>query len=58
MDTVLQGLDSFAAAFLDDVIIHSNSWSDHLSHLQQVFDNKECQVNSETAEMSIYNGKM
>ena len=38
MDTVLQGLDNFAAAYLDDVIIHSNSWSDHLSHLQQVFD--------------------
>ena len=38
MDTVLQGLDSFAAAYLDDVIIHSNSWSDHLSHLQQVFN--------------------
>ena len=38
MDTVLQGLDNFAAAYLDDVIIHSNSWSDHLSHLQQIFD--------------------
>ena len=38
MDTVLQGLDNFAAAYLDDVIIHSNSWSDHISHLQQVFD--------------------
>ena len=38
MDTVLQGLDNFAAAYLNDVIIHSNSWSDHLSHLQQVFD--------------------
>ena len=37
MDTVLQGQDSFAAAYLDDVIIHSNSWNDHLSHLQ-VFD--------------------
>ena len=34
MDTVLQGFDSFSAAYLDDVIIYSNSWSDHLSHLQ------------------------
>ena len=38
MDTVLQGFDSFSAAYLDDVIIYSNSWSDHLSYLQQVFD--------------------
>ena len=38
MDKVLQGLGSFAAAYLDDVIIHSNTWSEHLSHLEQVFD--------------------
>ena len=34
MDTVLQRI----AANLDNTIIHSNSWSDHLSHLQEVFD--------------------
>lgn len=36
MDKVLAGTDSFAAAYLDDVVVFSNSWEEHLSHLQTV----------------------
>ena len=36
MDAVLRGL-SFVAAYLDDVVIYSDSWSDHLQHLRSVF---------------------
>jgi hypothetical protein len=35
---VLAGLESFTGSFLDDIIIFSNSWEDHLCHIQQVFD--------------------
>ena len=37
MDRVLRGLDSFSAAYLDDVIIFSMSWESHLEHLRAVF---------------------
>ena len=36
MDRVLQGLEDFSAAYLDDVVIYSTSWKDHLTHLRQV----------------------
>ena len=37
MDAVLEGMGDFAAAYLDDVIIFSNSWNDHSKHLNCVF---------------------
>ena len=36
MDKVLQGLQDFSAAYLDDVIIFSENWKQHLQHLRQV----------------------
>ena len=30
-------LDDFAAAYLDDVIIHSQTWDDHIEHISTVF---------------------
>ncbi|KAL1260068.1 hypothetical protein QQF64_007895 [Cirrhinus molitorella] len=35
MDRVLQGCEDWSAAYLDDVVIHSKSWSKRLQHLQQ-----------------------
>lgn len=35
MDRVLQGCEEWAAAYLDDVVIHSNSWPEHVQHVQQ-----------------------
>lgn len=37
MDGGIQGLD-FAAAYLDDLIIFSESWEDHLTHIQLVLE--------------------
>ena len=37
MDRVLQGLQNFTAAYLDDVIIFSENWSDHMTQLRKVF---------------------
>ncbi len=36
MDSVVAGL-SFCAAYLDDVVIFSETWTEHISHLEQVF---------------------
>jgi hypothetical protein len=35
---VLSGLEAFTCSYLDDIIIFSASWSEHLSHLHQVFE--------------------
>ncbi len=37
MDDVLRGTESFAGVYLDDIVIHSTSWRDHLEHLAEVF---------------------
>ena len=36
MDIVWAGTDSFAAAYLDDVVVYSATWEDHLCHLGEV----------------------
>jgi hypothetical protein len=38
MDTVLMGMEEFALSFIDDIIIFSESFEDHLIHLETVFE--------------------
>ena len=33
MDQTLQGLNDFTSVYLDDIVIHSSTWSEHLLHL-------------------------
>jgi len=35
---VLQGLEGFTGAYLDDIIIFSDSWKEHLQHIKLVFE--------------------
>ena len=37
MDEVLDGIQEHTLAYLDDIIIHSENWEDHLAHLEEVF---------------------
>ena len=37
MDRVIQGLD-FAAAYLDDLVIFSSTWEEHLLHLRSILE--------------------
>ena len=34
VDKLLNGLNEFAGAYIDDVIVFSKTWSDHLHHLE------------------------
>ena len=36
MDVALQGLDDFAASYIDDIAIFSETWEEHLQHIRQV----------------------
>ena len=38
MDQLLCGLEEYAAAYLDDLVIYSDSWEDHMLHHAKVFD--------------------
>lgn len=36
MDQVLSDMSDFAAAYLDDIVIFSSTWEEHLQHLEKV----------------------
>ena len=38
MDRLLWGLEGCGAAYLDDLVIYSNFWEEHLKHLRKVYD--------------------
>ena len=38
MNRVLEGLTEFSVAYLDDILIYSESLTDHMKHIQMVFD--------------------
>ena len=37
-DLLRSHLQKFILVFVDDILVYSKSWKDHLSHLQIVFD--------------------
>lgn len=38
MDVLIRGLESYAAAYLDDIVIFSENWEEHLKHLRHVLE--------------------
>lgn len=37
MDQVLRGAEAYAAAYIDNVVIYSENWMDHLAHVADIF---------------------
>lgn len=37
VNKLLKNMDDYAAAYLDDILIFSNSWKEHLDHIRKVF---------------------
>jgi len=35
---VLEGMSDFCGAFIDDIVVFSNSWTEHLQHVQMVLE--------------------
>lgn len=40
MNRVTTGLKN-VVTYIDDVVVHSSSWSDHVSHIEQLFERLE-----------------
>ena len=38
VNNLLRGCETFAAAYLDDIIIFSSTWEDHVKHIRMIFD--------------------
>ena len=38
MDIVIKGMQSYASAYLDDLVIFSSCWKDHVSHIHLVLE--------------------
>ena len=37
MDSVLRGTEMFVGVYLDDIVVYSDTWENHLVHLEQIF---------------------
>ena len=38
MDQLIRGLGGFTATYLDDLVIYSSTWEEHVKHLHNVFE--------------------
>ncbi len=57
MDKVLRPHSAYAAAYLDDIIIHSNDWQRHMEHLRAVLRSlRVAGLTSNPAEVSNWAG--
>lgn len=50
MNTVLHPHKPYAAAYINDVIIHLTTWADHLYHLSEVLSQEKCHLSLTEAQ--------
>ena len=53
MNKVLQGADTYAMAYLDDIIVHSRSFEDHTEHSGVVSKTKRGRAENETIKVGV-----
>ena len=58
MDHVIREMNGFADAYLDDLIIYSSSWTDHVSHLCLVLERQWGGADCNVEHVSIWHGKV
>ena len=59
MDQVLRGLDHFTATYLDNVVVVSESWEEHIKHLREVMQQlKYAGLTVQQKKVSIWNGPL
>jgi threonine aldolase len=56
IDTVLIGMQDFATAYLDDLVVFSNMWAEHLEHMRKTLGALKSAglINSEAIEMPVW----
>lgn len=52
---VFEGLKDFCEAYLDDVMVFSKPWQNHITHLEQVFDSKSHTESKKDANLLMLN---
>ena len=59
MDKLLMGLEGYIVAYLDDLVVFSQSWTDHLEHLRSILLRlREAGLTVKLEEMPIWHGGM
>ena len=53
MDKLLRGVESYAVAYLDDLIIYSTTWDQHLVDIQLMLERLVSWADSQTQEVPI-----
>ena len=38
MDRLINGTDNYAAAYLDDIVVYSETWEEHKWHLRDILE--------------------
>lgn len=56
MDKVLQLYNQYAAAYINDIVIYSNSWKAHLKHVLQAF--RSAGLTANPVKCHLANGEM
>ena len=59
MDKLLMGLEGYTVAYLDDLVVFSQSWTDHLEHLRSILLRlREAGLTVKLEEMPIWHEGM
>ena len=53
MDRILEGTEEFAAALMDDIIIFSETWDEHLEYVREILERLEKQDSQQDPRSAV-----